>query len=306
MNVIPPMAGAWAITPAQLTSSTAAEPGPGEEAWVSTTNYPKDHVVIRATTHRQYMNLIAGQDATLPENAPTRWKDIGATNRWAMFDMMRNTPTVLASPLTWVITPGQRVDSLALIGLKGVTNAQVSVTTNGNTVYNITRNLTKRIVSNWYDYTFAPFTTLPNVVLLDLPPFINAIITITLSGAGTVSCSGCIANFKQFIGTVDRNSAESDLANYSTVDRDADGNATFEPTRSIPVTNLTMYLDKALVKRAYDLRDLLNGAAAVWVTGMDDTDSFFYMLFRRGFYRKFIIDVDDPTRAKITLQLEEI
>jgi hypothetical protein len=306
MNVIPPLAGLSAITPAMLTSTTAPEPGTGETVWSSTANYPLNQVVIRTTTHRQYINLVAGADTGLPENTPLRWKDIGPTNRWAMFDLTRNAQTVLASPLTVVITPGQRVDSLALIGMAGATSATITVTSGGTTVYSVTRDLNKRLVANWYQYRYAPFGTKAALALFDLPPYLNAVVTITLTSAsGSISCGACVLGMKQYIGQV-QYSAESDMANYSDVTRDADGNADFNPVPSIPLTTSTTYLDKAYVDQVYDLRTQLNGTPAVYAGLDDDTDGYFGSLLILGFYRKFVINIADPTRAEISLQLEEI
>ena len=64
---------------AQVTANTAL-PESDFPAWAAATSYTVGTKVIRATTHRIYQSLIAGVDATLPENAPSRWLDVGPTN----------------------------------------------------------------------------------------------------------------------------------------------------------------------------------------------------------------------------------
>ncbi len=131
MRVIPPLP----ITDAILTSSTCAEPSAGEAVYNAATTYAVGDVVIVAADHRTYQSLQAGNLANTPITSPTWWLDIGASNRWKMFDLLRNTQTEQASPLTVVLTPGLRVNSLALLGLVA-DSVTVSVVT-GDQLLNI-------------------------------------------------------------------------------------------------------------------------------------------------------------------------
>ncbi len=176
MKVITPIE----INDARLTSSTIAEPDTGETAWNASTSYVLGDVVIRTTTHKKYENILAGVDAGLPENTPTRWIEVAPTNRYAMFDTLRNTQSIKASPVTVVLTPAVRIDS---IGLLSVDADEVSITVKvgTETVYTATRDLNNREVFDWYDYFFAEFNKTPNVVFFDIPPYSNAFITITFT-----------------------------------------------------------------------------------------------------------------------------
>ena len=301
MNVIPPLT----INDANLTSSTCAEPSAGETAWVSGTTYAGGDSRIRTATHRQYQRVIAGAGTTAPELDTANWLDVGPTNKWAMFDLLRNTQTSQASPLTVVITPGMRVNSLALLGLVA-DSATITVTSGGATVYSRTQNLNNRETLDWYDYFFGPFSTMPSLVLFDLPPYTNAIVTVTLTRAsGPALCGSLVLGTFVYIGDVQYN-AESDVLNFSTVDRDAFGNSILVPRRNVPKTNQTLRCDKSRIDKARDLRILLNAAPAIWCGLTDSTDGFSGALEILGYYRQFTINMDQPTNALITLQLEEI
>ena len=301
MKVIPPLT----ITDANLTSSTCAEPSAGETAWVSGTTYAVGDIRIRTATHRQYQRVIAGAGTTAPELDTTNWLDVGPTNKWAMFDLLRNTQTSQASPLTVVITPGMRINSLALLGLLADT-ATATVTVAGVAVYSRTQNLGTRETLDWYDYFFGPFSFMPSWVLFDLPPYTNAVITVTLTRAtGPAMCGSLVLGSCVYIGGVQYNS-ESDVLNFSTVNRDAFGNSILVPRRNIPKTNQTLRCDKSRIDMVRDLRTLLNAAPAVWCGVEDSTDGLFGAFEILGYYRQFTINVDQPTTALITLQLEEI
>lgn len=117
MHVIPPVS----ITPAMITACSIAEPDTGETAWNAATSYTVGTQVIRTTTHKKYECLVAGVDAGLPENTPARWLDVGSTNKYAMFELTRNTVSTAISQLSFSVQPGVRINSLGLLGLKGNT-----------------------------------------------------------------------------------------------------------------------------------------------------------------------------------------
>lgn len=303
MRVIPPLV----ITDAILTSSTAAEPGTGEAAYNAATTYALNATVsvIGANSHHVYQSLQAGNIGNAPATSPLWWFDLGPTNRWKMFDLLRNTQTVSVSPLTVVLTPGIRVNSLAMMGMLA-DSVTVSITSGGVNVYTKTTSLNLRNVVDWYTYFFEPFSTNPNLIDFDIPPITNSIITITLaSSTGSVSCGSLIIGNAEYLGDA-QYTAKSDTINFSSVTRDVFGNATMVPRRSIPKTTQTLWLDKARVNRADAVRESLNSVPAVW-SGLDDAnDGYFDALFVLGFYRAFSFDIDYPTAALVNLEIEEI
>lgn len=301
MKVVAPLT----ITPAMLASSTCAEPHASETAYVAGTTYALGAVVVVAVDHRTYQSLQAGNVGHTPISSPTWWLDIGPTNRWKMFDILRNTQTDQASPLTVVFAPGMRVNSLALLGLVA-TSATISMTSGGPTVYSYTVNLNKREVLDWYDYFFDPFNTQPSVALFDLPAYSNGIITITLTNTtGSVKCGGVVVGTFVYIGDVQYN-AESDALNFSTVERDAFGNSLLIPRRSVPKTQQTIFCEKGRIDKVRDLRTALNAVPALWCAVEDSSDGYSEALQILGYYRRFTINVSYPNHALITLELEEI
>lgn len=305
MNVIPPLE----VNDARLTSSTIAEPDTGETAWSgSSVSYAVGDQVIRTTTHRIYECTSAHTSAAspVPENNPTQWLEIGPTNRWAMFDTLRNTATIKASTVTVVITPGQRVDSLALLGVVADT-VTVSMTSGATLVYSHTESLIYREVFDWYDYFFNPFLTKPSVALFDLPPYTGGVITVTLTVAtGNVECGACVIGAAEFIGDV-QYEAESDVLNFSTVTRDfAGGVATIVQRRNVPKTIQSIVVDKVRVNRVRKLRDDLAATPAVWAGLGNSSDGYFEAMLILGFYKRFSINLRHPEHAVISLELEEI
>lgn len=300
MRVIPPLT----ITDAMLTSSTAAEPGVGETAWVSGTTYAVGDVRILTSTHRKYYRNNAGAGTTAPNLDTVNWTDIGPTNKWAMFDLLRNTATELASPLTIVLTPGQRVGSIGLVGLQA-SSVTISVNVGATNHYLRTVSTIRRATTNWTSFFFGTFRYVQAFVLFDLPLITGATITITITGT-TCKCGGVVIGNSVYIGGAEYGATRGAL-NFSTVTRDAFGNATLVQRRSVPTINVKLFIDKALANSILQLITDLNAVPALW-SGLDDQtdDGYFDALLLLGVYKELSVSLDHPTSAVVSAQLEEI
>jgi len=219
-----------AVTTAMLTSSTITEPAAGETVWAAATTYTVGQQVIRVETHRIYENLIAGANSTLPENAPTRWLDVGPTNRWAVFDSLVSSPSVIVTPLTMVIRPGF-FNSLALYGLDGATvSVSVKTAPAGTVFYTKTIDLIEPPL-DYYDYYFGAIRASSKAFFNGILPQADPELTITVSaGAGIAVKAGMIAigNLRSlmlsegFGGTLA--GAKAKPITYSYISTDAFGN----------------------------------------------------------------------------------
>ena len=265
----------------------------------------KDTIQV-AATHKVYESLVAGNLGNAVTDA-TKWLDSGSTNRWKMFDLLRNSQTTVPGTITVVLTPGARINSLALMGLTA-NSVTITVTSafGGGQVYSKTEDLNTRIVLDAYDYFFAPFSTQVGVVVFDIPPYSDAIITVTITAtSGSVACGGCVVGTFVYLGDV-QYPPEADTLNFSTVARDSFGNSQLTPRRNVPKTTQTVWADKSRVNRLRAVRDALNAVPAVWAGIHDDTDGYFEALFILGYYRKFSINLTHATVAIVSLELEEV
>jgi hypothetical protein len=308
MNVIPPLD---LTASSRITSTNVSEPDAsvGETAWSNASvAYTVGQERVRTTTHRRYRCLVDHTSAAspLPENDPTRWADAGPTNAYAMFDTIRNTATVRTSPITVQLTPGQRVNALALLGLQAQSvTATVTSVLGGGTVYSTTTALQTRDTAGWRDYLFGQFRLRKAVALFDLPLYTDAIITVTISHASaSVKCGALVLGMSEFLGSAELR-ATSDVLNFSTVDRAADGTATLTQRRNVPVTKQRTLFPKGLVPKLVRLRDDLNAVPAVWATTTDE-GGYFEAFLILGFHRRFLISADHPMHATADFEIEEV
>lgn len=307
MKIIPPPIGTtlvapYLITDAMLVSSTAAEPGMGETVWVSGATYADKVERIRTQTHRRYQRNGAGTGTTPPESDPINWIDVGPTNKWAMFDLYKNTATVVTSPLTVVLAPGKRINSFGIVGLKA-NGVRVQLAVGSTIYYDRTLNTLLRNTMTWTDYLFAAFKYQSNAVLFDLPPVAGATLIITITG-GAVECGGVIFEMAVDAGRV-LSDAVNDGLNFSKVDRDKFGGADFLAKRSIQTADLRLLINKYQVPSLLALRRDLNAVPALY-SGLDDKteDDYFEAVLFVGFYKRFSISLSHP--PIVSMALEEI
>lgn len=307
MRVIPPLAltGRWCIPEAALVSSTLAEPGPGETAWVTGTTYAVGDVRIRTQTHRKYERRVAGAGAVVPELDPDNWRDIGPTNKWAMFDTYRSSQSVGGLSETIVINPGKRIDSIGLVGL-AASSATLTQSIGATVYFSRVINLLGRLTRTATDYCFGEFRLNPNAVLFDLPLIAGATITITLTGSA-VKCGAVFIGRSIYLGNVLRG-ASNDGLNFSKIERDAFGDiAVLTPRRTVPKTDLTLAIKATMVDQLLQVRDDLNAVPALY-SGLDDQVDlpYFKSLLFVGVYKQFLLSLDYVNDASLRLVVEEI
>ena len=299
MIVIPPLT----LTATMLTS-TIAEPSAGETLWNPATSYITPTRVYRAETHKIYesSSVASTVDSVVPElsiyTTVPKWVEVSSTNKYAMFDTLRNVKSYATSSIVVVLNPTQRIDALALLGLENVSNILITTSYGG---------VSATIVNKNNSYVVDGITAYyPSCITLDIPPYYNVTITITLTGTGTIKCGNCVVGIYENIGIIQKGIA-ADAINLSTVERDLYGNATLIQRRNIPKISATLIADKSIINKVGRLREYLNAKPAVW-SGLDQstTDSYYEALLILGFYKNFTINIDNPIAITINLELEEI
>jgi hypothetical protein len=305
MRVIPPIT----ITDAILTSTNVPEAD--YASWSAATTYALgDKVIVVDTDYHHIFESLQGSNLNHDpqdedQDAPEWWLDLGPTNRWKMFDLLRNTQTTVASPITVELTPGERIDSIAFVGLDA-DSVTVTVVNDAVEVYSSTTDLIDRTTLTWSGYFFGEFDITSGFLLTDIPRFSGNVVTINIvRDGGNVSCGGVVIGTNVYLGEV-QYEAESDALNFSRIERDEFGNSQLLPRRSIPKSNQTLFTDKVLVDKIMKTRTTLNAVPAIW-SGLDDeTDGYFAALFILGIYKQFLISLRHPEHAIISLELEEV
>ena len=251
-----------------------------------------------------YSCLIAGTHTISPDLDPTNWSYVGSTNKMAMFDLYRNSQTVGASGLKVVVTPGKRIDSVALFGIEAQ-SVLIEMKVGATVAYTKTKSLNRRVTASWSQYYFGEFSTSPSLLLTDLPPFSGATVEITLtSSTGTVKCGSVVIGQAVFLG--DMGSGNGDDLNFSTITRDNFSNVTLIPKRSVPKTSQVVLSSHNLINKLREVKKNTNAVPSAWCGIVNADSPMFEMFLILGIWKTFSIDPNDKTFVKTNLELEEL
>lgn len=302
MKIIRPIT----LTDAMLTSSTVTEDD--YATWSSSTAYIAGDRCIRTTTHRIYECLVNHTNAT-PENnltgtTPT-WLEISATNRWRAFDAKIADQTSNATSINYVIAPGERFDSIALLNVEAVA-VQIVVTdpTDGE-VYNRTHQLLSTSnVTDWYTYFFEEFYYTTDVALTEIPPYSTTSISITLTGA-TAKVGEIILGLQRDLGLTQYSPTMS-IQDYSRKDVDTFGNYIILQRAFSRKLSCDLWLPPGAVDELTRLLALYRTTPLVWI-GSDDPqtgENIYSAMLLYGFYKSFSVVIENFAVAGCTLDIE--
>jgi hypothetical protein len=295
MKVIKPVT----VTPEMILSSNATE---AYALWSAGTTYAKNAKVDHGIHY--FNSLVNSNTGNDPDTSPTFWENIGPDNKHAMFDGQISTETTKAtSPLTVTLGAGI-VNSVGLIGLTG-SSVTIAVRDNGASppVYSRTVALDGTIILDWYMYFFEPFVQLGEVVLTDLPPYLNGQITMTLSGGGAVAIGEFILGTVYTLGdeALDQG-ATIGIIDYSRKDTDPDTGVTTFTRRAFSKRMSGQFLVDNIDMNG--VQRILADIRAVPSVYIGSEDTTYAPLVVYGFYRDFSIDIAYPTKSWCRVEVE--
>jgi hypothetical protein len=286
------------LTDAMLSSSTAPE---NDYAfWAAGTAYAVGARVILSATHRRYEALVASTGVN-PASDPTKWLDIGPTNRWAMFDDRVGTATMRAGSLQVVLAPGA-TDGVALIDTNAE-SATVTLTVSGSQLYTRTHsfNVGGTAIDNWFSWFFEPVGRKSSLLFLDVPVYEAGIITVTMTRdnpADLVSC-GALLFGRQFTIGETEHGADIGIIDYSRKETDQFGvTSVVERAFAKRMTARVVMPTSAIDDVARNLA-ALRASPVLWL-GSESFES----LTVYGFYKEFSIDLAYPTISYCSLTIE--
>lgn len=292
------------ITESMLVSSTVPEPSTGDGAlWNSTTTYAADALVY--INHRRYQSAISNNTGRNPISdtvQPPGWVFLGPTNRWAAFDDEIGTITTGTSPMTIVLRPGA-VSGIALFELNaGTATITMKDQPGGAVIYEQEIDLDGSVIDDIYDWFFAEYEPLRDVVLTDLPgSYTENELTLELTGSGNVSIGVFLLGKLTTIGET-QTGASVGVIDYSRVTRDPNfGKVTIQKRAYSKRGTFAIMCDPADMNRNYRTFASIRSTPCVFI----GTQEFGYEpLLIYGIYRDFAIEVEYRNKHLCTVQVE--
>lgn len=303
------------VTDSILTSSSIAEND--HPQWAGGTTYARGAFVISTATHTVYRSLTAGNvgndpdveqaalaDPLIDDPDPINWQVISATNRFKMFDKKPSVQATAAEQIEVVLTPGQIVDGIAGFGITAATvTISASSATYGGVIFDRTIAMQdESVVTDWYSYYFTPIARLGEFAVSDIPPYGDAVFTVTFDATGDVGVGQLVIGSTRDLGIADVESGFSGL-DFSFVQQDDFGNLTTVRRAATRLSTFEVFCDTfTMLSLDNLLRSLRGGVAAVWI-GDDDARK---AALNYGFYRDYRVVYKEGDNSLLSLQIQGI
>ena len=251
-------------------------------------------------THRRYEALAASTGVN-PASDPTKWLDLGPTNRWAMFDARVGTATTRASTLQAVLAPGA-IDAVALIDTDAE-SATVTLTVDGVTNYTSTQSFNRggNAIDNWFSWFFEPIGRKSSLLFLDVPVYANGVVSVTITRdnpADTVSCGTLLVGRQFSIGETEHG-ADIGIIDYSRKEADQFGVISVVERAFAKRMTARVVMPTDAVDDVHRNLAGLRATPVLWI-GSEAFES----LTVYGFYKEFSIDLAYPTVSYCSLTIE--
>jgi hypothetical protein len=295
-----------AIDPLTITDSLFLSSNLAEDdyaAWSAGTTYALGTRVIVVSVHKVYESASAGNTGNDPttDTTGTNWIEVGATNKWKAFDQHISDPATNADTIQYVISSGTTIiSSLAFFGLSA-DSVQIQVSYASTEVYNkIFQLLDTSPVVDWYTYFFLRITKLQELLVVDLPSYTDATVTITITDTGEVVKVGQVVLGS--LVTLGRTGYGSSIGieDYSRKERDTFGNPIILERAFAQKANYEVSILTADARRVQRFLSDYRAKPIVWIGNQDPT----YGLIVYGFYTQFSINLSTYSTSYSTIEVE--
>lgn len=286
------------VTPERLTATNVPETD--HPFWSATKAYAVGDRVIQA--HRRFEALRA-HSKVVPgtDTDPPTWLDLGATNRWRMFDAVVASQTRMAAAIDVSVTPAAVVNAVALFGLSGVNVTVQMIDPLEGVVFDRTTSLVNAGVRNWYDYFFEPITRREDLVVLGMPAYGTARVRVVVrAGEGEAAIGSLVLGSVRTIGETGYGSSVG-ITDYSRKERDAFGSPVIVQRGFSKRANFDVLIDTEQISTVQRLLASLRTQLVVWVGHEAFEETIVY-----GYYRDFDIVIRDPSVSPCTISVEGV
>lgn len=305
------------IRGAMVTASSVAYPDTGETLWANATVYAVGDTrsyLIGDLYHKFECKLAHTSDTAtgkVPEAYPgdetnAYWIDLGAVNKYAPFQLERNTQNNAPSPYIVSINPGERVRDIGIGNIIADSVKLEIFDASNNLVFTETQDLLVRNTPTIYDWIYAKHRQISKALFTNLPTHSTHTFKLTFTrAAGNVRVGAIIPTVGFEIGSAQYGAAVQ-RENLSTINRQFDGEVKIKRRRNIPEAQLKLIISKNEIDRVAQLIDDLNAMVTFWAGIVLRSDGYFESIFMIGFYSGFSYSLDYPTEAVANITLKEL
>lgn len=293
MRIIKPLE----MSEGKLLSSSVPEDD--KPAWVASTAYTVGDEVIRG--HRIWEALVdnTGADPLTQSVVSPKWLDLGATNRWRMFDETVGSVTTSPTTITVTIRPGEVVNSLGMFNLLARSVSIGMVDPVDGSVYSKQINMVNTGVDDWYDYFLSPFERSSDFVITDVPSYGTSDLQITIENPGDNVMVGHIAMGMLFDLGITEHGTSVGITNYSRIERDDFGSAYVVERAFSKRAEFDIVAETRKISRLQRTLASIRAKPVVWIGSRNIEATVIF-----GLMKDFNISISGPEYSDATITVE--
>lgn len=287
-----------------LTSTTI--PADTTQEWVITTPYVAGDIVRIESSHTLYECLLdnTGEDPsqnTVDGNGNPYWLNLGATNRWAMFDGKSRKSSTNPDLIDVTLQPNKVVNSISLLNISAGSVQVIMTDPVDGIVYDELVNTLELVPSDFYEWCFTEVTLISNIVKIDLPAYPSASIRVIASSPNaTVRIGELIIGVQEELGVTTYGTSVG-IIDYSRKDTDAFGNPIIVER---PFIDSVSYQVAIPTNRVSQVKNTLSSYRATPVVYIGDQN--FPSTIVYGFIKTFGINIAYPNLSEMSIEVEEL
>lgn len=280
-------------------------------AWSASSTYAKrDEVLHNHTVYRSLIDNNTNRNPELDENrlgTGAAWQDVGASNRWKMFDDIIGTQTEKAGEggqSITVKTDFKLSSGFALLNVAG--NRLVVDVYHGDKTepYWHKEYTLVKPVRNWWDWYFLPITSVRDVVAVGIPASAKSRIEFTIYGASRVAIGSFVHGMTKDIGRT-KYDATAEIRSWSKKEQDSFGNYRYIPGRNAKRNDLDLFIPAYDTDTVYEIFRDLDGAPAMWMgDNRDSAEGGLQMLTVYGWCESMREVVRGPSETQVALTIQ--
>lgn len=156
-------------------------------------------------------------------------------------------------------------------------------------------------INDWWMYYFEPIVRKTEITEIEMPPYVGAAVTVTMTGTGeTVGCGACVVGQKIDVGFT-QHGASIGIKDYSVKTQDDFGNYSITERSYSKRATFTIYIEGGATDNLQNTLAQYRSTPIVYIGSTDYASTQIY-----GFYRDFSINIAYPTMSICDLEVESL
>jgi hypothetical protein len=291
-----------------LESSTVTASTEDEFDYAGSTTYNTNDIVKvgfedDGTTARtpvvEYEALDDGITTDYPPDSPSKWGEIGTTNRWAMFDdFILNSVTTDTTDITVAVT-SNRSNIVGLFGLVG-SAVTFTLTRGGSTIDTETISLSTLPSSGWYSWLYDEYEY-KTKAFWEYTKYTDATLTVTITvTGGEATCGEMVLGNAVFLGNT-QYGAKVGIDDYSIIDTDSLDRVYLNQGNYADRAEIDMWIENTTIDNVRRKLAELRGTLSLWDLNNEGSD--YDSLRILGYFRNFDITIPGPSISYCSIEI---